>query len=694
MAKLISEANVIPQSLYITNVSFDADHSLIGIGGYGRVLKGIYEGRVVALKMLDNFNKQRDLFQELCKEALVWRSLRHEFILPLLGIFKAQNLQFLVSPFMPNGTLAEWRKHQPTAVIPKIYMVISEVAQGVQYMHSNGIVHGFLTADNVLLDSQFHCKIVDFGLTRHSDATATGTLSYTPHYAAPELFSNCVECNNPECNGCRGKHRAPKKTMETDVYAFGCLYYAVFFGVVPYEGELPFRIGWLITTGERPARLENPGMQERHWELINDCWKFHVSERPTIHEIVRTLEALAPSSSLLPTTQSSTPPPLSVALASLLGTINKLARSGGSIVNNDAIRAMCKLLDLYESNAITSELKSTSDIELLLNFVLDLPRHGGLADSGIQEANQKVRKLTFKLISMIDAIPKFLYITNVKTDVHGSTVIGVGGFGHVYSGKYKGGQVALKVVTKGHNNDSLKRDFCREAVAWRSLEHRFILPLLGVFKGKSQLFLVSPLMNGTLTQWREKQKEKVAFAEIDRLVLEVAEGIQYLHAEEIVHGDLHGRNILLDSELHCRITDFGSMRHSGIPVTRSTTALSVNYSAPELFGMCTKCCQPECDGRHGNQTAPYRSKTKETDAYAFGCLYYETFFNKVPFHDHNHLQIMHLVAKGTRPARLLDPKIEDKAWTLIQSCMESNHSKRPTMEQIVSTLHSFAQARF
>ena len=57
MSKLISEANVIPQSLYLTNVSFDADPSPIGIGGYGRVLKGTHKGEAVALKMLDNFKK-------------------------------------------------------------------------------------------------------------------------------------------------------------------------------------------------------------------------------------------------------------------------------------------------------------------------------------------------------------------------------------------------------------------------------------------------------------------------------------------------------------------------------------------------------------------------------------------------------------------------------------------------------------
>ncbi len=171
----------------------------------------------------------------------------------------------------------------------------------------------------------------------------------------------------------------------------------------------------------------------------------------------------------------------------------------------------------------------------ILRFT-QLPRHGYLTNSGIQEANQKSRKLTFKLIAMINAIPKFLHITDVKTGIHGGTVIGMGGFGQVYSGEYKGKQVALKVVTRGHSDvsvlsacfpdnftdsfgkDSFERDFCREAVAWRSLEHRFILPLLGVFEEKSQQFLVSPFMiNGTLTQWRKRQ-EKATIADIDRLV--------------------------------------------------------------------------------------------------------------------------------------------------------------------------------
>jgi serine/threonine protein kinase len=126
-------------------------------------------------------------------------------------------------------------------------------------------------------------------------------------------------------------------------------------------------------------------------------------------------------------------------------------------------------------------------------------------------------------------------------------------------------------------------------------------------------------------------------------MLEVAEGIQYLHSEGIVHGDLHGvstllsyfqlthhivrqGNVLIDSTFHCQITDFGSTRHAETAVTQSTTAISVHFAAPELFGMCTNCCRPSCDGCHAGDRKEHRSKTMKTDVYAFGSLYYAVRF--------------------------------------------------------------------
>jgi serine/threonine protein kinase len=102
-----------------------------------------------------------------------------------------------------------------------------QVAQGVEYIHSEGAAHGDLRGvfhlkyimfnadpslqENVLLDANFQVQIADFGLTRLSEATATRSSALHVNFAAPELFED----------------DAAVKTQNSDVYAFGCLYYEV-----------------------------------------------------------------------------------------------------------------------------------------------------------------------------------------------------------------------------------------------------------------------------------------------------------------------------------------------------------------------------------------------------------------------------------------------------------------------------------
>jgi len=193
------------------------------------------------------------------------------------------------------------------------------------------------------------------------------------------------------------------------------------------------------------------------------------------------------------------------------------------------------------------------------------------------------------------------------------------------------------------------------------------------------LFLVTPFMaNGTLTQWRRNLKQKSSALEdmIHRVMLEVALGVQYMHLEGVVHGNLHGGNVLLDSAFHCQITGFVSSEHSDVSVTPSSSTLLTNFAAPELF-----------DDVGGDLDV---QKRMQIDVYAFGCLYYAIFFDTVPFHGKNNFQIMRLVKSGKRPDRHEQPRIDDCTWNLIQSCWESDPSKRPTLDRIVETLQHFS----
>ena len=92
----------------------------------------------------------------------MWGSLCHKFVLPLLGIYEDKSAKqiFLVSPYMKNGTLAQWRKNTNPSVtevekrvrffsICRSWVLIHrrkilEVAKGIKYIHSEGVVHGDL----------------------------------------------------------------------------------------------------------------------------------------------------------------------------------------------------------------------------------------------------------------------------------------------------------------------------------------------------------------------------------------------------------------------------------------------------------------------------------------------------------------------------------------------------------------------
>ncbi|KAF9651759.1 kinase-like protein [Thelephora ganbajun] len=257
---------------------------------------------------------------------------------------------------------------------------------------------------------------------------------------------------------------------------------------------------------------------------------------------------------------------------------------------------------------------------------------------------------------------------------------GRGGFADVSNGKYLGCPVAIKRL-RMHEGDSdrIFRRLCQEVVVWKHLSHPNILPLLGVSVSTDPhcfRILSEWMPNGNVMQYARSNPE------VDRLQLlsEVVTGVAYLHKLKVVHGDLKGANILVDSAGTARIGDFGLMAMAGLSTiflseTTDSFGGTVYWMSPELL-------DPQRFGSNGRPTC-------ESDCYALGMVIYEVLTGLRPFHHLNAYPPVFAVLRGERPGKPLDAEslgFSDTLWELVQSYWSESSSARPTPQRLLDYL--------
>ncbi|KAJ7577050.1 kinase-like domain-containing protein [Mycena floridula] len=249
------------------------------------------------------------------------------------------------------------------------------------------------------------------------------------------------------------------------------------------------------------------------------------------------------------------------------------------------------------------------DAQKFLDVVQSILDRGFLLN---HEDCARARRLLVRLSETCDKLPSTLFIKGVcEPDTQASYG---GGFGDVYRASYKGRVVALKRMRLfGRDSPSMRRRFCREALLWQHLRSPYIVPFLGIDADTfpSQLCLVSPWhANGTVL----KHLADNGRTHLNKRLYEIAQGLQYLHSRNIVHGDLRGSNILINDRWEACLTDFGLTVFNDATVavtgTSSRREGSVRWCAPELF-------VPETFGLGRHRL------TSETDIYAFACVVVE-----------------------------------------------------------------------
>ncbi|KIO26279.1 hypothetical protein M407DRAFT_74666, partial [Tulasnella calospora MUT 4182] len=142
-------------------------------------------------------------------EAGVWSSLKHPRVLQFLGIHKMEDELYLVSEFAENGSLPGFLKRRPDVDRKRL---VTEIAEGLAYLHQCGIIHGDLKGNNILVSRDEHVQLCDFGPAKHVTSRTSTSLRGTGSipWQSPELLQD-----------------ACKRTFQSDAYAFGITVYEV-----------------------------------------------------------------------------------------------------------------------------------------------------------------------------------------------------------------------------------------------------------------------------------------------------------------------------------------------------------------------------------------------------------------------------------------------------------------------------------
>ncbi|NXU10369.1 RIPK1 kinase, partial [Pardalotus punctatus] len=255
-----------------------------------------------------------------------------------------------------------------------------------------------------------------------------------------------------------------------------------------------------------------------------------------------------------------------------------------------------------------------------------------------------------------------------------------GGFGTISLCIHKKhGYVVLKKVYTGPQRTEYNVSLLEEGRIMRRLQHDRVVKLLGIILEDGNYSLVMEYVDrGNMMKVLKKLPLPVSVR--GRFVLEITEGMVYLHEQGFVHKDLKPENILVDRDFHIKIADLGvasfkswsrltqeeTVRQKQIKSTCQNNAGTLFYMAPEHL----RCVNEK--------------PVEKSDVYSFGIVIWAIFANKEPYENGiNEAQICFGIMNGNRPdIKEIADKCPVEIIDLMTQCWDDKSEKRPTFAEI------------
>ncbi|XP_004574268.1 serine/threonine-protein kinase A-Raf [Maylandia zebra] len=252
--------------------------------------------------------------------------------------------------------------------------------------------------------------------------------------------------------------------------------------------------------------------------------------------------------------------------------------------------------------------------------------------------------------------------------------IGSGSFGTVFKGKWHG-DVAIKILKVKEPTPEQLQAFKNEMQVLRKTRHVNILLFMG-FMTKPNFAIITQWCEGS-SLYRHLHVLESKFDTVRRIDVarQTAQGMDYLHAKNIIHRDLKSNNIFLHEGWTVKIGDFGlatvKARWTGSQQVEQPSG-SILWMAPEVIRM--------------QDTNPY---TFQSDVYGYGVVLFELMSGTLPYSNiNNRDQIIFMVGRGYLSPDLsklysTSPKAMKR---LIVDCLKFKRDERPLFPQILVSI--------
>uniref|UniRef100_A0A3Q4BZ67 receptor protein-tyrosine kinase n=1 Tax=Mola mola TaxID=94237 RepID=A0A3Q4BZ67_MOLML len=253
-------------------------------------------------------------------------------------------------------------------------------------------------------------------------------------------------------------------------------------------------------------------------------------------------------------------------------------------------------------------------------------------------------------------------------------IIGAGEFGEVCSGPLRLPgkreiQVAIKTLKAGYTEQQ-RRDFLWEASIMGQFNHPNIIGLEGVVtKSKPVMIITEYMENGSLDTFLKKNDAQFTVIQLVGMLRGIASGMRYLSDMGYVHRDLAARNILVNSNLVCKVSDFGLSRVlEDDPEAAYTTRggkIPIRWTAPEAIA--------------------YRKFTSASDVWSYGIVMWEVMsYGERPYWEMSNQDVIKAVEESYRLPGPMD--CPEALYHLMMDCWQRERTNRPKFDEIVCLL--------